>query len=122
MARFSTLAADVPHLDSQVALYHPQARDPFGPDGEPVRLGRALLAPIGAPAGLQVSRIPGGDVALHVHAGPYAQLSATHLGLRRAIAERGRALVGPNWERSLGAGDDPSALRTEVCYLLHDIA
>lgn len=118
IARFSEVAASVPHLGSQIALYHPQGRDPFGSDGEPVWLGRELLAPLNAPAGLQMNWTPGGDVAVLVHEGPYEHMLRTHFALHRAVAEHERKLIGPNWERYGNASDDQAKLRTEVCYLL----
>lgn len=118
IALFSQVAASVPHLGSQVALYHPQGHDPFGPDGEPFWLGRELLAPLDAPAGLQMNWTPGGDVAVLVHEGPYEHMLKTHFALHRAVAERGRDLIGPNWERYSDASNDQANLRTEVCYLL----
>lgn len=49
VARFSEVSTGVPHLGRQVALYHPQGSDPFGPDGEPCWLGRELTATSDAP-------------------------------------------------------------------------
>ncbi|MGY2051674.1 hypothetical protein [Methylobacterium sp. JK268] len=118
VARFSERAADVPHLGLQVALYHPQGRDPFGPDGEPFWLGREVLASLDAPAGLQMNWTPGGDVAVLVHEGAYEHLLTTHFALHRAVAERGRKLVGPNWERYVTASGERAKFSTEVCYLL----
>lgn len=118
VARFSGLVTDVPDLGSQVALYHPQGRDPFGPDGEPFWFGRELLTPLDTHTGLQVNWTPGGDVAVLVHEGAYDHMLTTHLALHRAVATCGRKLIGPNWERYVTASGDRAKLRTEVCYLL----
>ena len=117
--RFSLAAASLAGLGPQVALYHPQGRDPFGPDGEPCWLGRELSAPLDAPAGLLHNWTPGGAIAMLVHHGAYERMLETHFALHRAVKSRGRELIGPNWER-YGPSNDPSELRTEVCYLLSE--
>lgn len=122
ISRFSKLAAEVPHLGPQVALYHPQGRDPFGPDGEPFWLGRELTAQLDAPTGLQLNWTPSGDVAVLVHEGAYEHMLDTHFALHKAVAQRGRTLVGPNWERYGRQLKDPANLRTEVCYLLEQVS
>lgn len=122
ITRFSEVAAGVPHLGPQIALYHPQGRDPFGPDGEPFWLGREVTAPLDAPAGLQMNWTPGGDVAVLVHEGAYEHMLDTHFALHRGVAEHRRKLIGPNWERYGAAADDPAQLRTEVCYLLEQVS
>jgi hypothetical protein len=118
VAHFSQLAANVPHLGSQVALYHPQGRDPFGSDGEPFWLGRELLASLDAPAGLQMNWTPGGEVAVLLHEGAYEHMLTTHFALHRAVAEHGCKLIGPNWERYVSVSSERAKLCTEVCYLL----
>ena len=118
LARFSQLSEAVPNLGSQIALYHPQGEDPFGPDGEPFWIGRELTVPFNAPAGLQLNWTPGGDVAVLAHRGPLHQLFNTHLAIHREVAKQGRRLVGPNWERYTPSGSDPAQLDVEVCYLL----
>ena len=116
--RFSLAAAGLAGLGPQVALYHPQGRDPFGSDGEPCWLGRELSAPLDAPAGLLLNWTPGGAIAMLVHHGAYERMLETHFALHRAVKSIGRELVGPNWERYGPSNNDQSELRTEVCYLL----
>jgi effector-binding domain-containing protein len=60
--------------------------------------------------------LPGGEVAVACHVGPYETLSETYGVMQRWIAEHGRSSSGPMWEVYL---DDPSVvpveqLRTEV--------
>jgi len=114
----SKVSTGVPHLGRQIALYHPQGSDPFGPDGEPVWLGRELTAKSDAPPGLQLNWIPGGDVAVLVHEGPHEKMLETHFALHEMVESLGRKLVGPNWEIYVTMSDDPDQFRTEVCYLL----
>lgn len=118
--RFAQVTSDLMNLGRQIALYHPQGRDPFGPNGEPFWLGRELPAPLDAPKGLQLNWTPGGNVAVLVHEGAYEQMLATHVALHHAVAAGGRELIGPNWERYGPEGGDPANFRTEVCYLLAD--
>ncbi len=117
--RFSSAAAGLVGLGLQVALYHPQGRNPFGLDGEPCWLGRELSAPLDAPAGLLLNWTPGGATATLIHHGAYERMLETHFALHRAVKSIGRKLIGPNWER-YGPSNDPSELRTEVCYLLSE--
>ena len=117
--RFSSAATALAGLGPQVALYHPQGRDPFGPDGEPCWLGRELSAALDAPAGLLLNWTPGGATATLIHHGAYERMLETHFALHRAVKSIGRKLIGPNWER-YGPSNDPSGLRTEVCYLLSE--
>jgi effector-binding domain-containing protein len=68
------------------------------------------------------SATPAGTVASVTHLGPYGGLGATHDTVRRWAETQGRRLAGPSWEiyghwqREWDA--DPSAIRTDVCYLL----
>jgi hypothetical protein len=121
--RFAVAAAGLAGLGPQVALYHPQGRDPFGADGEPCWLGRELTAPLDAPAGLLLNWTPGGAIATLIHHGAYEQMLQTHFALHRAVTLIGRKLIGPNWERYEPGNDPsghPSELRTEVCYLISE--
>jgi effector-binding domain-containing protein len=68
------------------------------------------------------SATPAGTVASVTHLGPYGGLGAAHDTVRRWAETQGRRLAGPSWEiyghwqREWDA--DPSAIRTDVCYLL----
>ncbi|KTR83439.1 hypothetical protein NS277_08665 [Novosphingobium barchaimii] len=115
--RFAARSAGLVDLGVQIALYHPQGRDPFGPDGEPCWIGRELATVTDAPGGLQLNWTPGGTIAVLIHEGPHERMLDTHFTLHRAAQDAGHRLVGPNWERYL-SDHEGSPLRTEVCYLL----
>ena len=72
-----------------------------------------------APEGRVISsQLPGGEVAMTIHRGDYSALGDAHEAVHRFAAARKLALAGPRWE-IYGHGDvDPSALTTEVYYLL----
>jgi effector-binding domain-containing protein len=64
------------------------------------------------------SQLPGGEVAMTIHHGDYSALGGAHEAVHRFAAARELELTGPRWE-IYGHGDvDPSALTTEVYYLL----
>jgi AraC family transcriptional regulator len=65
---------------------------------------------------VQPVQLPGGELAVACHVGPYELLSQTYEAMQRWIAEQGRTASGPMWEVYL---DDPDTtpmdqLRTEV--------
>ena len=78
----------------------------FGPDRVDVELGAPiaavppdLAAVSGRPDGvIGASSLPGGEVAVAVHAGPYDTLAATYDGLRAAILAGGRIPGDAPWE------------------------
>jgi DNA-binding transcriptional MerR regulator len=76
-------------------------------------------APVSPPGSVEVDVLPGGDVLVATHAGPFADLDRTYAVLGAAANELGIAtddairelyLVGPD------VTDDPLCLRTEVCW------
>jgi effector-binding domain-containing protein len=84
-----------------------ELRGPFVDDGEVVQ-----------------SATPAGTVASIAHLGPYGGLGAAHEAVRRWCETHGHRLAGPSWE-IYGHwrpewNTDPSAIRTDVCYLLAD--
>lgn len=70
------------------------------------------------------SATPAGTVASIAHLGPYGGLGAAHDAVRRWCEAHGHRLAGPSWEiygHWRPEWDaDPSAIRTDVCYLLAD--
>jgi effector-binding domain-containing protein len=68
------------------------------------------------------SATPAGTVASVTHLGPYGGLGAAHDAVRRFCEAEGHRLAGPSWEiygHWRPEWDaDPSAIRTDVCYLL----
>ena len=73
----------------------------------PVEMGEGRVEPV---------VLPGGEMAVACHVGPYARLAETYEVMQRWLVEVGRAAGGPMWEVYI---DDPDAtpvaeLRTEV--------
>lgn len=64
------------------------------------------------------SELPGGEVAVAVHRGPYENLGVTNEAIQAFCREQGRLLAGPSWEVYGDWYEDSSRLETEVCYLL----
>jgi effector-binding domain-containing protein len=62
--------------------------------------------------------VPGGAIATTAHFGPYDRLGAAHDAVQAWCKREGRALTGVSWEIYGDWTDDPSQLRTDVCYLL----
>jgi AraC family transcriptional regulator len=63
--------------------------------------------------------LPGGQIAIADHYGPYERLGETHTAIGEFIAREGRQAAGPAWESYIsdpGAEPDVSKLHTEVCY------
>jgi effector-binding domain-containing protein len=65
---------------------------------------------------VEAVELPGGEVAVAIHVGPYERLAETYEAVQRWVAEQGRTAGAPMWEVYL---DDPDttprdALRTEV--------
>ncbi len=61
--------------------------------------------------------LPGGEVAVATHEGPYEGLVATSLALAGWIEAQGRRPAGPQWEiYAIDAGDDPDpgSWRTDI--------
>jgi effector-binding domain-containing protein len=89
-----------------------------------LEVGVELLGPFLDDGEVVQSATPAGTVASITHLGPYDGLSAAHEAVRRACAAQGRRLAGPSWEIyghwQREWDTDPSAIRTDVCYLLAD--
>jgi len=89
-----------------------------------LEVGVELLGPFIDDGEVVQSATPAGTVASVTHLGPYDGLGAAHEAVRRFCAANGHGLAGPSWEiyghwqREWDA--DPSAIRTDVCYLLAD--
>jgi effector-binding domain-containing protein len=66
-------------------------------------------------------KLPGGDIAVGDHHGPYHTVVETAVALRDFIGQRGREQAGPLWENYItdpGTVSDQSQILTEVCYPL----
>jgi effector-binding domain-containing protein len=70
------------------------------------------------------SATPAGRVACLVHLGPYETLGVAHAAIHRWAAAHGHRVAGPRWEIyghwQREWDTDPSAIRTDVYYLLAD--
>lgn len=93
----------------------------MGPGLWTVQAVLPLAAPAAAQEPMQAGVLPGGPVAVAVHAGPYEQLSDTHAAVERWIEAEGLKVAGAPWESYLtdpGEYPDPQTWRTEVCWPL----
>ena len=89
-----------------------------------LEVGVELLGPFVDDGEVVQSATPAGTVASVAHLGPYGGLGAAHDAVRRWCTAQGRRPAGPSWE-VYGHwrpewNTDPSAIRTDVCYLLTD--
>jgi len=83
-----------------------------------VAVGVELIAPCALDSPVIRSTLPGGEVAMTVHRGPYQELGSAHDIVRRWCAANARSLAGPRWEIYGDWHEDVSELETEVFYLL----
>lgn len=88
-------------------------------DGVPhVEVGVEFTTPCPLDPPVQASTLPGGQVAIARHRGPYDQLAATHQAIQAWSVAAGQHLAGPRWE-IYGHISDPNAEpEVEVYYLL----
>jgi effector-binding domain-containing protein len=89
-----------------------------------LEVGVELLGPFVDDGEVVQSATPAGTVASIAHLGPYGGLGAAHDAVRRWCETHGHRIAGPSWE-IYGHwrpewNTDPSAIRTDVCYLLAD--
>jgi len=109
-------AARLPRPGRHVALY-------LDREGN-VEVGAEVSEPFMGDGRVHCSQLPGGPAATTVHFGPYARLSEAHQAVRKWCAEhRQQPLdicweVYGHWQNDWNA--DPSKIRTDVFYLLHD--
>ena len=80
------------------------------------------VSPAGTGEGdVQAGSLPGGPVAVAVHAGPYDQLTETYAALERWIEANGFRIGGAPWESYItdpADHPDPAEWRTEVYWPL----
>lgn len=90
-----------------------------------IAAGMPITAP-GSDAGegdtlISAGELPGGEIAVAIHAGPYQTLGETHAALEAWVAAQGRTAAGPPWETYItdpGEVPNPADWRTEVCLPL----
>jgi effector-binding domain-containing protein len=83
-----------------------------------VEVGVELLEAFGFAGRVRASALPGGQVAMTVHRGPYGGLGAAHSAVVHWCAGQGLQLAGPRWEIYGHHRDNPAELETEVYHLL----
>jgi effector-binding domain-containing protein len=89
------------------------------PPGIPIDVAIEMPMPLSVESSPVVrSSTPGGRVATTVHAGPYQRLSEAHMAVHAWCQQHGEKMTGRNWELYGELYDDPSRLRTQVCYEL----
>lgn len=70
---------------------------------------------------IEAGELPGGEVAVAIHVGPYDTLSETYAAIEAWVKEQGRTPSGPPWESYLtdpGEVPNPAEWQTEVCMPL----
>ena len=66
---------------------------------------------------VQPSELPGGQVAITLHVGPYDQMEPAYMALASWVSERGWELVGDAWEvyfSDPSTEPDPATWRTQI--------
>jgi effector-binding domain-containing protein len=92
-----------------------------GPGLLTVDIAMPLSASASGEGEMQAGLLPGGPVAVGVHAGPYEQLSETHAAVERWIEASGWHASGPPWEWYVSDPahhPDPADWRTDVYWPL----
>jgi AraC family transcriptional regulator len=80
-----------------------------------------LVTPVPGEGEMEAGFLPGGPVALAVHAGPYEQLPETYAALERWIDANGFKVAGAPWESYVtdpGEHPNPADWKTEIFWPL----
>ena len=89
-----------------------------------VEVGAEVSASFAGNERVHCSQLPAGRVVTTVHFGPYGGLSDAHAAIREWCAGGGHRCSGISWEIyghwQESWNTDPSKIRTDVFYLLHD--
>ena len=89
-----------------------------------VEVGAEVSEPFVGNERVHCSQLPAGRVVTTVHFGPYGRLSDAHAAIRECCARNGNQCSGVSWEIyghwEESWNTDPSKIRTDVFYLLHD--
>ncbi len=91
-------------------------RDLPGDDRVSVEVGVEVSAAFPPSGRVVASALPAGRAAVTTHRGPYDELEAAHLAVRRWCAGQGRELTGERWEVYGDWHEDPAELQTTICY------
>ncbi len=82
-----------------------------------VEAGFPVSSPIEPGGDVQPSELPGGQVAVTVHVGPYDQMEPAYQALASWVTDHGGELAGDAWEvffSDPAAEPDPATWRTEI--------
>lgn len=109
LARHPGLRAD----GHNVFLYHHET-----PAIMPVDFGVEVTRPFEPDGDVACVMTPGGEAAVVVHRGPYAELHAAHQALHEWCAANGRPIGRYSLEIYGDWHSDPSRLETRIEYLL----
>jgi AraC family transcriptional regulator len=99
----------------------PLCRLNVGPGLLTIEPAMPLAAPATGEGEMQSGLLPGGGVALGIHAGPYEGLEETHAAIERWIEANGYRPDGAPWEQYVtdpGEHPNPADWRTEVYWPL----
>jgi AraC family transcriptional regulator len=86
-----------------------------------VQAAMPLAAAAAAAGEMRPGTLPGGPVAVAIHAGPYEEIPDTHAAIERWLEAEGLKAAGAPWESYLtdpAQHPDPKDWRTEVCWPL----
>lgn len=86
-----------------------------------VEVGIPTESPMASSGEITASELPGGEIAIADHFGPYNTLVETSAALRDYVASEGRSAAGPMWESYItdpSTVSEPADLLTEVCMPL----
>jgi AraC family transcriptional regulator len=93
----------------------------MGPGLLTIEPAMPLAAPAAGEGDMHAGVLPGGAVALGIHAGPYEGLGETNAAIERWIETNGFRVAGAPWEQYVtdpGEYPDPADWRTEVYWPL----
>ena len=89
-----------------------------------VEVGAEVSEPFTGNERIHCSQLPAGNVVTTVHFGPYQRLSGAHAAIREWCVSHGHRCSGISWEIyghwEESWNTDPSRIRTDIFYLLHD--
>lgn len=103
-------ATDNPPAGPPFARYHCISEGRFH-----VEAGFPVFYEFASSDGVRGSNLPGGEVAITTHMGPYEGLGSTYEAIGRWLESRGATPAGDPWEVYFnGPEDPPSKWRTDV--------
>ena len=93
----------------------------MGPGFWTVEAAMPLASAVAGNGEMEPGILPGGPVAMGLHAGPYEELPETNAAVERWIEAQGLKVGGAPWESYVtdpAEHPDPADWRTEVCWPL----